>query len=146
MKVPSPLLIKFLLAFTLICLTTTHLQAMKPLEDYRWKYRLIAYVIPADEVENFFKEIDKNKFEIHDRDIRFIALNPTKAINRADHLQFPEETLQTLHSKLNASDKSTQLILIGKDGGVKKRYGSVNLSAIFGLIDQMPMRQAEMSQ
>jgi len=38
-----------------------------------------------------------------------------------------------------------QVLLIGKDGGVKLRSsGPVSMKDLFGLIDSMPMRQQEM--
>lgn len=36
------------------------------------------------------------------------------------------------------------LVLIGKDGGVKSRDNGLNIESIFEQIDQMPMRQYEM--
>lgn len=40
----------------------------------------------------------------------------------------------------------TGVVLIGKDGGVKARSGSLDLDEIFRLIDSMPMRMAEMDR
>lgn len=37
-----------------------------------------------------------------------------------------------------------EVILIGKDGGIKSRFDRVDLKAIFSDIDAMPMRQNEM--
>ena len=38
----------------------------------------------------------------------------------------------------------TAVRLIGKDGSLKSRSSDLDLEATFGLIDQMPMRRAEM--
>lgn len=38
------------------------------------------------------------------------------------------------------------VVLVGKDGGVKQRQSELELKEIFHLIDQMPMRQAEMRE
>ena len=41
--------------------------------------------------------------------------------------------------------QSFQLFLVGLDGGIKARYdGPTTPQTIFGLIDTMPMRQAEL--
>jgi len=43
--------------------------------------------------------------------------------------------------------KHFHAILIGKDGGVKGRWDSpVDMDALFGLIDAMPMRRQEMRE
>lgn len=39
---------------------------------------------------------------------------------------------------------NVNVILIGKDGGVKSRTDYLNLDELFALIDSMPMRQSEM--
>ena len=38
-----------------------------------------------------------------------------------------------------------KIILIGKDGGIKMEKEEFDLSAIYELIDSMPMRQQEMN-
>ena len=44
--------------------------------------------------------------------------------------------------------REIQLLLIGKDGGMKTRQSGANLDLerVFELIDSMPMRQAEMQR
>ena len=40
--------------------------------------------------------------------------------------------------------QSTEVVLVGKDGGVKYRATALDLPAIFAEIDRMPMRRQEM--
>ena len=55
------------------------------------------------------------------------------------------EQNQNIFKKYKAQDLPFLFILIGKDGGEKLRSTSpVNNQKLFGLIDQMPMRQSEM--
>lgn len=42
------------------------------------------------------------------------------------------------------ADEGINVVLIGKDGGVKARASSLDLEAIFSRIDSMPMRREEM--
>jgi hypothetical protein len=45
---------------------------------------------------------------------------------------------------LEQSRPDERVLLIGKDGGIKSRESSLDLDAIFGRIDGMPMRIREM--
>ena len=51
---------------------------------------------------------------------------------------------QLLERYFTPAPAETMVVLIGKDGGVKSRSPDLDLEATFGLIDQMPMRKAEM--
>ena len=50
--------------------------------------------------------------------------------------------------RLELQGRGAQLVLIGKDGGVKARQseGVFDLARVFELIDSMPMRRAEMQR
>ena len=62
------------------------------------------------------------------------------------HTFFGASTLAMRHrNDLQAPDAGFCAILIGKDGTEKRRYPSApDLTAVFALIDSMPMRQREM--
>jgi hypothetical protein len=50
--------------------------------------------------------------------------------------------------RLGLRGRGAQLVLIGKDGGIKAQQseGGFDLERLFALIDSMPMRRAEMGQ
>lgn len=55
----------------------------------------------------------------------------------------PAETQALLHALNVKADGPTQVLLVGKDGGVKVRQqGDVEPKALFDTIDRMPMRQS----
>lgn len=52
--------------------------------------------------------------------------------------------VRTLRSKLHSHGEGFEVMLIGKDGGVKQREAHlVTAQSLFDLIDSMPMRQDE---
>lgn len=52
---------------------------------------------------------------------------------------------QNLLNSYNPDDKSFHVVLIGKDGGVKKEWDkAVSIDELFNIIDAMPMRIQEM--
>ena len=59
----------------------------------------------------------------------------------------PVEEAARLRAEMHMPSGQFQVVLIGKDGGVKRRWdGPVAPRDLFGVIDAMPMRQQEMRQ
>ena len=105
------------------------------LKDYLWKNRVII-TFSSDE-QHTERLSTKEQIELHqcgfrDRDLVHIDLIQGSA-------EFDE-----MSQKFSVSDEKFQLLLIGKDGGVKKRTSTVSLEEVFSLIDTMPMRRREM--
>ena len=83
-------------------------------------------------------------FEINDRDLIWFV--------------FCEQNIETNYSGLLSDNFATVItssifdrrqepvILIGKDGGIKRSAIMLDLDSLFNLIDSMPMRQVEMQQ
>ena len=54
------------------------------------------------------------------------------------------EDFDEMSQQFAVTSSGFQLLLLGKDGGVKLRSSTVSLEDIFSLIDTMPMRRSEM--
>ena len=118
-------------------------QELDSLDDLRWNHRIILSLEQADHTATlnaFEGQID----EVIDRDILWFV--------------FSEDAVQTNYRGPIAEsftghiidryfqNERTQVILIGKDGGVKDVAEYLDLADLFQRIDGMPMRQAEMRQ
>ncbi|MFH7026448.1 MAG: DUF4174 domain-containing protein [Heteroscytonema crispum UTEX LB 1556] len=58
-----------------------------------------------------------------------------------------EPSVSLLRDRFNISKEDFRVVLVGKDGGVKRRDATpVQATAIFNEIDAMPMRQQEMKE
>ena len=105
------------------------------LEDYLWKNRVII-TFSSDEQHterlSVKEQIDLHRCKFRDRDLVHIDLIQGSA-------EFDE-----MSQKFSVSGEGFQLLLLGKDGGVKKRTSTVSLEEVFSLIDTMPMRRREM--
>ena len=112
------------------------LQAAK-LKDYLWKNRvIITFSASLKEPERLAlqKQMEENACAFTDRNLVHIDL-----------LQGSEEFDEmSQHLSTAVSSSSFQLLLLGKDGGVKLRSSTASLEDIFSLIDTMPMRRREM--
>jgi hypothetical protein len=68
-----------------------------------------------------------------------------KGQSRAGNQLLSEKSVQDIRKRLGVETGSFQVLLIGKDGGVKLRSSEpVSMKDLFDLIDSMPMRRQEM--
>ena len=139
-------------AILLACMVTLSTSAWaleeKPigLEDLRWKYRVILIFAREPYMSNALSNLDELKAEIEDRDIAWFVLGEnTLHTNYKGQLdgQLREALMD---SYFTPRPTETAVCLIGKDGMLKSRSADLDLEATFGLIDQMPMRRAEMQR
>ena len=114
---------------------------MNNLGDYQWKSRLIL-VQAASETEGAVQTLKDDHAEIDDRDIIwFVNTGEGLVSNQATVSGGVEQDIKELFAKVRPEDR---VLLIGKDGGMKSREPGLDLDAIFGRIDAMPMRVREM--
>ena len=114
------------------------------LEDLRWKHRVILIFAREPYLSNAFSNLEDLKAEIEERDIAWFVLGDNTL-----HTNYDGKLEDQLREELMASyftpvPTETAVRLIGKDGTLKSRSSDLDLEATFGVIDQMPMRRAEM--
>lgn len=121
---------KFTITLLLIAMGTSINTSAQNLNDYQWKNRILL-VFGGDKNEQIVTKqqsiFDAKKDELKERDL-IVFVNP--------------ESKSTTRLR---KEKGFEVILIGKDGGVKKRKTELmTTEELFGTIDAMPMRQSEM--
>lgn len=130
------------LAMLLVLVSLTAYGAeMNNLSDYQWKNRLIL-VQAASETEAAIETLRSARAEIDDRDIVWFVNTGVDVVSNQEVLTSGVES--DVKALLEKSRSDERVLLIGKDGGVKSRESSLDLDAIFGRIDGMPMRIREM--
>ena len=132
---------KFALAFLFLGTMCTAM-AQNPLRDFRWSNRLLVFSVPEESIktgewQSGFEEQSK---ELAERDLLLLTVVGNKV--------FLSEKLTDLSAKALLDFfqlRRSEILLIGKDGGVKGRWThAVSPLEVYRLIDSMPMRQAEM--
>ncbi len=106
------------------------------LKKYQWKNRVILLYAPSGMDEKLAKQnkvLAQDEAGIKERDLVIHQVTPDA-----------EDIFDAVRSEYGLKESFT-FVLIGKDGGVKKRSEDVvSLESLFSLIDSMPMRQSEM--
>jgi len=130
--------------FSLFCISvmTSNLFGQE-LADYQWKNRiLITYesINITDNAQTQLQTFLFHKNELQERKLVLFHLDGNKLKQI-----FPEEQVFSVRDIGIEFNHAFEIILIGLDGGIKKRWTSVvKPQKIFDLIDSMPMRRAEM--
>ena len=106
----------------------------EPLTQYLWKRRVVLSFSAAESTPeriSLLKQIEQYQCEFDDRQMVHIDL----IAGSSDH--------QLLSRQFSIPDMDFNLVLLGKDGGVKLLTSQLTLENVMTLIDNMPMRQRE---
>ena len=115
------------------------------LDRHLWRDRLLFLVAPsADDAEIAAQQswLQQRQDAVLDRDLRVFELFVGQG--RVDNQILAPGSVERLRERLGLAEQDRLVILIGKDGGVKRRAAlKTDLREIFLQIDGMPMRQEE---
>ena len=121
------------------------IDTLENLSDLKWKYRIL--IISDAQNEIYLKEkmnnISKYGQEIIDRDLIIFFENNENIYYNS--ILVPKTLKESIMSLTSQYQMDRKMILIGKDGGVKRVFlSSDQIHKVFDLIDTMPMRKIEM--
>lgn len=119
------------------------------LDGYLWRNRLLFVVAPEASdivVEQVRDSLETQTYEIVDRDVLVFQLFISGQSLIGDR-PIAASQAQLLRTRLGVEPDEQVLLLIGKDGGLKRRAPLVtDLQEIFRQIDIMPMRRDEIRE
>ena len=139
-------LLKFAPVITLVIalvllLANQEILALEGIEELEWNNRIIL-IHSGDESNEIIDRLKHYHHEIKDRHIYWFVLS-----NQVIHTNYEDTLSENLYNKtlkVYFQDNEFNILLIGKDGGIKQEQKTLDLEKIFALIDTMPMRQQEM--
>lgn len=116
------------------------------LSDYRWKNRL--FVIVTDHIDSQtylaqMKEFERNETGLTERKLLIFTATPL-GYTLGTKQDSDWQASKNLYKQFKRKDNTFEVILIGLDGGIKRRKtGLLKLEELFAIIDGMPMRRKE---
>ncbi len=117
------------------------------LDALRWKNRVLVLFSPSESDVSFQLQkqgLASSTEGVLDRELMVLEIIE-QGQSRAGNQLLSQKSVQNIRRRLGVQAGPFQVLLIGKDGGVKLRSSEpVSVKDIFGLIDSMPMRQQEM--
>ena len=136
------------LAFLPVMMTLLYHTALaEPLDVYRYENRLIIVSLPQTaHVEKVSAMLAWNREKIEERHLKIIDVSEgEQKIPNAVRLNPSQTESVRKQLRIGAGDTLPTFVLIGKDGGESARCsGTLDLEKWFALINEMPMRRAEM--
>jgi hypothetical protein len=136
---------QLILGIALFCAAAGQAEAYD-LSEHEWRHRLLFLVAPHAEdadLRTQKREIALRSDAILDRDLIVFELLADQGLRGETPLS--REAVGALRRQLDVAAEDRLVILIGKDGGIKRRAGlDTDLADVFLQIDAMPMRRQEM--
>lgn len=123
-----------------LCAQSSEHSMLTDLSSLQWQNRVIVVNEVAD-TEAILALFEDNASGTTDRDLIWLVFDESKTLTNYSGPLAPELQANTLETY---RIEPGQVILIGKDGGVKSRLDQMDLDALFSDIDAMPMRRREM--
>jgi hypothetical protein len=115
------------------------------LSQHEWRHRLLFLIAPQSEdagLKMQQREIALRRDAMLDRDVLVFQLLPDQGL--LGETPLPGESVRALREQLGVAAEDRLMILIGKDGGVKRRTAlDTDLRDVLLQIDAMPMRRNE---
>jgi hypothetical protein len=116
------------------------------LRPYHWENRILLIFSPSEENSSYQKQfniLDNSNAAIKERDLVVFRIFTENGLDPRNN-KLSQQEVKALRNLFKV-DENYQMLLIGKDGTVKKKYAeAVLMNEINGVIDVMPMRQQEM--
>ncbi|MEH2439335.1 DUF4174 domain-containing protein [Nostoc sp.] len=119
------------------------------LSSQKWKNRVLLVFAPS--VDNHTYQQQMQLLQAHngnfaERDLVLVQVLATDE-SYANRQPIDKSSAAKLRDRFGVDKESFRVILVGKDGGVKRSDATpVKATAIFEEIDAMPMRQQEMQE
>lgn len=138
---------RFRLALTGFLVTVVSAQlgatsSLQQLSQLQWKHRILL-IQSMPSADSDIAQLIANQAEIDERHIQWFVLS-----ERGMQTNYVGPMSTQLDDEIATmfSDPTREVILMGKDGGIKSRADTFNLADIFEQIDAMPLRQRESRQ
>lgn len=115
------------------------LPVLNKLGELRWQHRVLVMSEP-DHPTELLELLRENADALDERKLAWFVIVEGAVKSNYDE-GLGAELLCNINRQLGIEPQES--ILIGLDGGVKARGEGVDLEALYGLIDAMPMRRSE---
>jgi hypothetical protein len=120
------------------------------LTPYQWKNRIAILFSPSESecsYQSFREQLRVQREGVLDRQLLVIHVFEEGGENRLGDSPLSQKDVTELRKRFSPLTGIFNVVLIGKDGGVKLRQEApITLNEIFSTIDAMPMRRQEMKE
>jgi len=134
---------RFLFLILIFSFTSCMAQQRPPFADYQWSHRLLLVFAPDLQNEELLEQKanwSQAAEGMEERNLKIWII--THEDIQGEPIPY---TASHLYDRYQVARTDFEVILIGKDGGIKQRQHQPLMSqTLFAIIDAMPMRRSEM--
>ena len=141
------------LLFILIAVLITNNMKSQDLKEHQWENRVVLILSKNEDSKEYQKQIAeliKWHKELRERKLLTYHVLPeryTLINDPVDNEQNKWIASSDLFDQFAGDNMAFKVVLIGLDGGIKlQKNGQLTPEELFGTIDSMPMRRAEMNK
>ena len=124
-------------------LSTACASELAALESLRWERRVILVFVTPMHRESALAALWNREVALEERDVTWLVIQEGAKMVSSPDFEAVERLVETLVDGFQPLSEPFDVILIGKDGGVKARTSRLDLDALLEQIDGMPMRRRE---
>lgn len=134
-----------LLAATLACRTPEPPEDSHWFEGARWSRRLLVLTAEGPEAAVQRSLVAAEQEGLEDRDLTVLVVGAEVEVVAGNRATDPLPPAAAFRQRFDLPDRGFQVVLVGKDGGVKlRRDEPLAPRDLWAVIDAMPMRMREM--
>ena len=113
-------------------------------DEVRWEHRLLVFTGPEGQVAAQSESCRAARDGMLERELIVVDVSTeTSELVAGGRTDVPDAA--SFRARFDLPEDGFQVVLVGKDGGVKERRSrEFPIEELFGIIDAMPMRQQEM--
>ena len=119
---------------------------LKSLEPLRWDRRVVLLFAVNGEAAPAISSLRDADSSLQDRDMSWFVVEDGTVVASNHDRPLDPVLGRALTERYAPAPAPLEVLLIGKDGGVKARGPRLELDALLGQVDAMPMRQREMRE
>ncbi|MGF1636193.1 MAG: DUF4174 domain-containing protein [Cyclobacteriaceae bacterium] len=118
-------------------------------EEYTWKNRLLLIFSPTYETSQSKEQVSLLMEDLEgksERDLLYFQITDNDVSELVSGKKI-DASSSFIRKSFGVATQEFSIVLIGKDGGIKLKQNQVlQLDELYGIIDAMPMRQAEINR
>lgn len=124
----------------------SHAQALASLDALRWERRVLLVFVDGetDVQEDVLDALEASADGLAERDVTWFVFADDAPVATTHGGPVAPRLAADLRREFAPIDRPLDVLLIGKDGGLKQRASRLNVASLFTSIDRMPMRRREM--
>jgi hypothetical protein len=118
-------------------------ETLDSLDALRWERRVLLVFAAEDASADVIETLRAERGGLDDRDVTWLVLEGDIVVETNHGAPIAPSLADSLRQALSPIGRPLDVLLIGKDGGLKQRVPALEPEALFELIDGMPMRRRE---